>query len=68
MQLGAITVAEGEKVAALLGAADRDPAVFADADVFVPDRDPNPHTDEDCYRSRHRDAHANAHTYTNGAN
>lgn len=36
-------VAKGEKVVVLLGAANRDPAVFADPDVFDPARDPNPH-------------------------
>ncbi len=41
--LGEVTVRQGEKVAALLGAAHRDPAVFADPDTFRPDRDPNPH-------------------------
>ena len=38
-----MVVEEGQKIAALLGAANRDPAVFADADTFDPDRDPNPH-------------------------
>ncbi|GAB3677709.1 cytochrome P450 [Angustibacter aerolatus] len=33
----------GDRVSALLGAADRDPAVFAEPDRFVADRDPNPH-------------------------
>ena len=33
----------GEKVAALLGAANRDPSVFAEPDLFDPGRDPNPH-------------------------
>lgn len=36
-------VAEGDKVVVLLGAANRDPAVFADPDAFDPARDPNPH-------------------------
>ncbi len=38
-----MVVEQGQKIAALLGAANRDPAVFADADTFDPDRDPNPH-------------------------
>ena len=33
----------GDKVAALLGAANRDPKVFAHPDRFDPTRDPNPH-------------------------
>lgn len=37
------TIGKGQRVAALLGAANRDPAVFPDADSFVVDRDPNPH-------------------------
>ena len=41
--VGEITVAEGQKIAALLGAANRDPAVFDAPDEFRPDRDPNPH-------------------------
>lgn len=33
----------GDRIAALLGAANRDPAVFADPDTFDPSRDPNNH-------------------------
>ncbi|SFQ45785.1 Cytochrome P450 [Amycolatopsis arida] len=36
-------VAEGEKIAALLGAAARDPAVFPDPDTLDVGRHPNPH-------------------------
>jgi cytochrome P450 len=36
-------VPEGEKVAVLLGAANRDPSIFDDPDVMLVDRDPNPH-------------------------
>ncbi len=43
VEVGGVTVAPGERIAALLGAANRDPAVFADPDTFVADRDPNPH-------------------------
>ena len=43
MRIGDFTVEPGQKIAALLGAANRDPAVFADADTFRPGRDPNPH-------------------------
>ena len=41
--VGGITVEPGQKIAALLGAANRDPAVFDRADTFDPGRDPNPH-------------------------
>ena len=41
--VGEVTVQEGQKIAALLGAANRDPAVFGAPDEFRPDRDPNPH-------------------------
>jgi cytochrome P450 len=38
-----VRIPKGHKVAALLGAANRDPEVFADPDRFVVDRTPNPH-------------------------
>lgn len=41
--VGGVTVPAGASVAALLGAANRDPRVFADPDVFDIGRDPNPH-------------------------
>jgi len=41
--IGDVTLRAGERIAALLGAANRDPAVFAAPDVFLPDREPNPH-------------------------
>ena len=37
------TVRKGQKIAALMGSANRDGAVFADADAFDVSRDPNPH-------------------------
>ncbi len=43
VQIADITVTKGQKIAALLGAANRDPAVFEDPDTFDPRRDPNPH-------------------------
>ncbi|GAA2695377.1 cytochrome P450 [Actinoplanes palleronii] len=41
--IGGVTVPAGAEVAALLGAANRDPAVFAAPDTFDVGRDPNPH-------------------------
>ena len=41
--IGDVVVEPGEKVAALLGAANRDPDVFADADTLDVRREPNPH-------------------------
>ena len=41
--VGDALVEPGQRVAVLLGAANRDPAVFADPDTFRPARDPNPH-------------------------
>ena len=43
VELGGITVGRGQKIAALLGAANRDPAVFAGADTFDVGRADNPH-------------------------
>jgi cytochrome P450 len=41
--IAGVTIRAGERIAALLGAANRDPAVFESPDEFRPDRDPNPH-------------------------
>jgi cytochrome P450 len=41
--VGDVTVEPGQKIAALLGAANRDPAVFDEPDRFERLRDPNPH-------------------------
>src|SRR4029079_13977188 len=43
VELGEVTVAAGEKVAVLLGAANRDPAVFEAPDEMRVDRTPNQH-------------------------
>ncbi|HET6654573.1 MAG TPA: cytochrome P450 [Nocardioides sp.] len=43
VQVAGVELEPGQKVAALLGAANRDPAVFEDADRFRVDRDPNLH-------------------------
>lgn len=43
VDLDGVQVAQGQKAIALLGAANRDPAVFADPDRFDPAREPNPH-------------------------
>ncbi|WNV75884.1 cytochrome P450 [Geodermatophilus sp. DSM 44513] len=43
VELGGVTVREGQKVAALLGAANRDPAAFADPDTLDVGRGENPH-------------------------
>ncbi|MGN6634656.1 MAG: cytochrome P450 [Oryzihumus sp.] len=41
--VGDVPIPQGRKVAALLGAANRDPAAFVEPDRFRADRDPNPH-------------------------
>ncbi len=41
--IGDVTVLKGQKIAALLGSANRDPAAFADPDRMDIARDPNPH-------------------------
>ncbi len=43
MEYAGIKLKKGEEVGLMLGAANRDPARFADPDQFVPARDPNPH-------------------------
>ena len=43
VEVGDVTVAEGEKIAVLLGSANRDPAVFEAPDELRVDRTPNPH-------------------------
>ncbi len=43
VEVGGVTVREGQKVAALLGAANRDPAVFTDPDTLDVGRADNPH-------------------------
>ncbi|TNC32426.1 cytochrome P450 [Mumia zhuanghuii] len=43
VEIAGTTVRTGDKVACLMGSANRDGAVFADADAFVVSRDPNPH-------------------------
>jgi cytochrome P450 len=43
VEIGGVTVSAGEKIAALLGSANRDPAVFADADALDVGRTENPH-------------------------
>ncbi|WP_033341034.1 cytochrome P450 [Catenuloplanes japonicus] len=43
VEVGGVTVPAGGQIAALLGAANRDPLVFADPDRFDAARDPNPH-------------------------
>ncbi|SDT59049.1 cytochrome P450 [Actinoplanes derwentensis] len=43
LEVGGVTVPAGAEVAALLGAANRDPAVFERPERFDAGRDPNPH-------------------------
>ncbi|WP_243755189.1 cytochrome P450 [Paractinoplanes brasiliensis] len=43
VEIAGVRIPEGASIAALLGAANRDPAVFADPDSFDVARDPNPH-------------------------
>jgi unspecific monooxygenase len=43
VEVGGVTVEAGQKVAVLLGAANRDPAAFDRPDEMLVDRDPNPH-------------------------
>jgi len=43
VEVGGVTVARGQKIGALLGSANRDPAVFADPDTLDVGRTDNPH-------------------------
>ena len=43
VDIAGVTVRQGQKIAAMLGSANRDPDVFAAADTFDVGRDPNPH-------------------------
>ncbi len=43
VEVGGVTVQQGQKVAVLLGSANRDPAAFERPDEMLVDRDPNPH-------------------------
>jgi cytochrome P450 len=43
VEVGSLVVEPGEKIAVLLGSANRDPAVFEDPDEFRVDRTPNNH-------------------------
>ncbi len=43
VQIGGVTVPAGQKIAALLGSANRDPAVFEVPDALDVGRSPNPH-------------------------
>ncbi len=43
VEVGGVLVETGQKIAVLLGSANRDPAVFDGPDEFRVDRDPNPH-------------------------
>jgi cytochrome P450 len=43
VDVAGVTIPAGGEVAALLGAANRDPAVFTDPDTFDVGRDDNPH-------------------------
>ena len=43
VEVAGVTIRAGEKIAALLGSANRDPLAFRDADVFDITRDPNNH-------------------------
>lgn len=42
-EIGGVAIAKGQKIAALLGSANRDEAVFENADQLDLTRDPNPH-------------------------